>query len=44
MTESVVYGGWSSVRVRVHHLQQAMERGVKWAMLTSFDVYTAAVF
>jgi 3-methyl-2-oxobutanoate hydroxymethyltransferase len=44
MTESVVYGGGSSTRVRVHHLQQAKERGEKWAMLTAYDVNTAAVF
>jgi 3-methyl-2-oxobutanoate hydroxymethyltransferase len=44
MSESVVYGGASSVRVRVHHLQQAKERGEKWAMLTAYDVNTAAVF
>ncbi|MGI8613306.1 MAG: 3-methyl-2-oxobutanoate hydroxymethyltransferase [Nocardioidaceae bacterium] len=31
-------------RVRVHHLQQMKERGAKWAMLTSYDQYTAAVF
>ena len=44
MSESVVYGGRSSVRVRVHHLQQAKERGEKWAMLTAYDVSTASVF
>jgi 3-methyl-2-oxobutanoate hydroxymethyltransferase len=44
MSESVVYGGQSSVRVRVHHLQQAKDRGEKWAMLTAYDVNTAAVF
>jgi 3-methyl-2-oxobutanoate hydroxymethyltransferase len=44
MSESVVYGGASSVRVRVHHLQQAKERGEKWAMLTAYDVNAAAVF
>jgi 3-methyl-2-oxobutanoate hydroxymethyltransferase len=44
MSESVVYGGQSSVRVRVHHLQQAKERGEKWAMLTAYDVNTASVF
>ena len=44
MTESVLYGGTSSARVRVHHLQQAKERGEKWAMLTAYDVNTAAVF
>jgi 3-methyl-2-oxobutanoate hydroxymethyltransferase len=30
--------------VRVHHLQQAKERGEKWAMLTAYDVNSAAVF
>ena len=44
MTESVLYGGTSSARVRVHHLQQAKERGEKWAMLTAYDIYSAAVF
>src|SRR4051795_12700253 len=44
MTESVVYGGGSSVRERVHHLQQAKERGERWAMLTAYDTYAAAVF
>jgi 3-methyl-2-oxobutanoate hydroxymethyltransferase len=44
MSESVVYGGQSSVRVRVHHLQQAKERGERWAMLTAYDVTSAAVF
>ncbi|HEY4626016.1 MAG TPA: 3-methyl-2-oxobutanoate hydroxymethyltransferase, partial [Blastococcus sp.] len=44
MTESVVYGGQSSARVRVHHLQQAKERGEKWAMLTAYDVNSASVF
>src|SRR3954453_20087454 len=44
MSESVVYGGGSSVRVRVHHLQQAKERGEKWAMLTAYDTNAAAVF
>ena len=43
-SESVVYGGRSSVRVRVHHLQQAKERGEKWAMLTAYDVSSASVF
>jgi 3-methyl-2-oxobutanoate hydroxymethyltransferase len=41
---SVVYGGTSSTRVRVHHLLQAKERGEKWAMLTAYDVQSAAVF
>jgi 3-methyl-2-oxobutanoate hydroxymethyltransferase len=44
MTESVVYGGQSSARVRVHHLRQAKERGEKWAMLTAYDTYSAAIF
>ena len=44
MSESVVYGGQSSARVRVHHLQQAKERGEKWAMLTAYDTYSAAIF
>src|SRR4051794_35607847 len=44
MTESVVYGGTSSARVRIHHLQQAKERGEKWAMLTAYDTYSASIF
>ncbi|MQA32472.1 3-methyl-2-oxobutanoate hydroxymethyltransferase [Modestobacter roseus] len=44
MTESVLYGGTSTARVRVHHLQQAKERGERWAMLTAYDTVSAAVF
>jgi len=44
MTESPLYGGTATARVRVHHLQQAKERGEKWAMLTAYDTYAAAVF
>jgi 3-methyl-2-oxobutanoate hydroxymethyltransferase len=44
MNESVLYGGTSTARVRVHHLQQAKERGEKWAMLTAYDTFSAAVF
>jgi 3-methyl-2-oxobutanoate hydroxymethyltransferase len=44
MSESVLYGGKSTARVRVHHLQQAKERGEKWAMLTAYDTYSAQVF
>ena len=44
MTESVLYGGSSSARVRVHHLQQAKARGERWSMLTAYDTYAAAVF
>ena len=44
MSEPVLYGGKSTARVRVHHLQQAKERGEKWAMLTAYDTFSAAVF
>lgn len=44
MTESVLYGGQSTARVRIHHLHQAKERGEKWAMLTAYDTNSAAVF
>jgi 3-methyl-2-oxobutanoate hydroxymethyltransferase len=44
MSETPLYGGQSSARVRVHHLQQAKERGEKWAMLTAYDTNSAAVF
>ena len=44
MSESPLYGGTSTARVRVHHLQQAKERGEKWAMLTAYDTYAAQVF
>jgi 3-methyl-2-oxobutanoate hydroxymethyltransferase len=44
MTESVLYGGQYRARVRIHHLQQAKERGEKWAMLTAYDTNSAAVF
>jgi 3-methyl-2-oxobutanoate hydroxymethyltransferase len=44
MTESVLYGGTSSARVRIHHLQQAKTRGEKWAMLTAYDTYAASIF
>src|SRR4051794_7151574 len=44
MTESILYGGTSTARVRIHHLQQAKERGEKWAMLTAYDTNSAAVF
>jgi 3-methyl-2-oxobutanoate hydroxymethyltransferase len=40
----VLYGGTSTARVRVHHLQQAKERGEKWAMLTAYDTVSASVF
>jgi 3-methyl-2-oxobutanoate hydroxymethyltransferase len=44
VSEPVLYGGGSTARVRVHHLQQAKERGEKWAMLTAYDTYAARVF
>jgi len=31
-------------RVRTHHLREMKERGERWAMLTSYDQYTAQVF
>ena len=31
-------------RVRIHHLQERKQRGERWAMLTAYDMYTAAVF
>jgi 3-methyl-2-oxobutanoate hydroxymethyltransferase len=31
-------------RVRTHHLRAMKERGEKWAMLTAYDMYTAAIF
>ncbi len=31
-------------RIRTHHLREMKERGEKFAMLTSYDMYTAATF
>ncbi|TCO58723.1 3-methyl-2-oxobutanoate hydroxymethyltransferase [Actinocrispum wychmicini] len=31
-------------RVRIHHLRELKERGEPWAMLTAYDMYTAAIF
>src|ERR671933_294298 len=31
-------------RVRLPHLQEMKARGEKWAMLTAYDMYTAATF
>ncbi|MFB9661952.1 3-methyl-2-oxobutanoate hydroxymethyltransferase [Glycomyces mayteni] len=40
-----LYGPGKTVkRVRTRHLVEAKERGEKWAMLTSYDQYTAALF
>jgi 3-methyl-2-oxobutanoate hydroxymethyltransferase len=44
VSEPVLYGGKSTARVRVHHLQQAKERGEKWAMLTAYDTVSASIF
>lgn len=32
------------MRVRIPHLQQMKEAGQKWAMLTAYDMYSAAIF
>ncbi|HEU5127617.1 MAG TPA: 3-methyl-2-oxobutanoate hydroxymethyltransferase [Glycomyces sp.] len=40
-----LYGPGRTVkRVRARHLVDAKERGEKWAMLTSYDTYTASLF
>jgi 3-methyl-2-oxobutanoate hydroxymethyltransferase len=39
-----LYGGPASRRIRARELIAAKERGEKWAMLTSYDQYTAGVF
>jgi 3-methyl-2-oxobutanoate hydroxymethyltransferase len=39
-----LYGGAAHRRVRTRDLLAAKERGDKWAMLTSYDQYTAAIF
>lgn len=40
-----LYGPGKTVkRVRARHLVDAKERGEKWAMLTSYDTYTASLF
>lgn len=31
-------------KVRIRHLEEMKEQGRKWAMLTSYDMYTAAIF
>ncbi|HEX6328658.1 MAG TPA: 3-methyl-2-oxobutanoate hydroxymethyltransferase [Jiangellaceae bacterium] len=44
-TEPVpLYGGERSRRVTVHDLQRAKDRGERWPMLTSYDMYTAEIF
>jgi 3-methyl-2-oxobutanoate hydroxymethyltransferase len=39
-----VYGGSPAKRVRTRDLLLAKQRGEKWAMLTSYDQYTAGIF
>lgn len=44
-TEPVpLYGGRLNRRVTIHDLQQAKDRGERWPMLTSYDMYTAEIF
>jgi len=42
--ETSLYGGPAHRRVRARDLIAAKERGERWAMLTSYDQYTAALF
>lgn len=44
MTESSLYGGIVNRRITVRDLQAAKDRGERWAMLTSYDMLTAALF
>jgi 3-methyl-2-oxobutanoate hydroxymethyltransferase len=39
-----LYGGPATRRVRTRDLLVAKERGERWAMLTSYDQYTAGIF
>lgn len=39
-----IVSGLPATRVRIPHLQQMKVKGEKWAMLTSYDMYTAAIF
>src|SRR5262252_7219267 len=41
---TALYGGPATRRVRIRDLAAAKERGEKWAMLTSYDQYTAGIF
>jgi 3-methyl-2-oxobutanoate hydroxymethyltransferase len=41
---TALYGGPATRRVRTRDLMLAKERGQKWAMLTSYDQYTAGIF
>jgi 3-methyl-2-oxobutanoate hydroxymethyltransferase len=44
MTEQSLYGGIVNRRITVRDLQAAKDRGERWAMLTSYDMLTAALF
>jgi 3-methyl-2-oxobutanoate hydroxymethyltransferase len=44
MTEMTLYGGITNRRITVRDLQSAKDRGERWAMLTSYDMLTAALF
>ncbi|MGW4465941.1 3-methyl-2-oxobutanoate hydroxymethyltransferase [Micromonospora sp. NBC_01796] len=41
---TALYGGPASRRIRTRDLAVARERGERWAMLTSYDQYTASIF
>ncbi|KAB1117563.1 3-methyl-2-oxobutanoate hydroxymethyltransferase [Micromonospora aurantiaca] len=41
---AALYGGPATRRVRTRDLIAAKERGERWAMLTSYDQYTASIF
>ena len=43
-SESSLYGGIVNRRITVRDLQAAKDRGERWAMLTSYDMLTAALF
>jgi 3-methyl-2-oxobutanoate hydroxymethyltransferase len=43
MTSSL-YGGPTGHRIRTRDLHEAKQRGERWAMLTSYDQYTAHIF
>jgi 3-methyl-2-oxobutanoate hydroxymethyltransferase len=44
MSETTLYGGVVHRRITVRDLQTAKDRGERWAMLTSYDQLTAALF
>src|SRR5215813_15616775 len=41
---TALYGGPATRRIRTRDIALAKERGQKWAMLTSYDQYTAGIF